>query len=283
VSALERVFGGRRSAATVVTVSLLLAATVPLAAAIALLLANAGQLLELLRAAFERGSLPAALTLTTPTLEQLIELAREYTPSGFRVLWDTLRGSTRALVSVIVFLGAFHSITLHWKHLALLFARLSPISADALGRLNQAFYETGRGLLAGIGLTALAQGVVATVIYLALGVPRAAVFGLFTAVAAVVPSIGTGLVWGPIALGLAATGHPTRAIILAASGVGVISFVDNALRPALARFGKLNLPVFVLFLAMLGGIFTLGPSGVVLGPLLVRLTVEAVELWRTQS
>jgi predicted PurR-regulated permease PerM len=180
----------------------------------------------------------------------------------------------------VVFLGAVHSILVHRERLGAWFARSAPISPGALERLTHAFYETGRGLIVGVGLTALVQGVIATIAYLALGIPRAPVFGFLTSLAAIVPSVGTGFVWGPIAAVLAATGHAGRAVILVACGVGVISVVDNILRPTLARFGKLDLPTFVLFLSMLGGVFAIGPSGLVMGPLFVRMAVEALDIWR---
>jgi len=60
----------------------------------------------------------------------------------------------------------------------------------------------------------------------------------------------------------------------------VVGSVDNVVRPMLSRIGKLQLPAFLLFLALLGGMTAFGPVGVLLGPLLVRLAVEALTLSR---
>jgi predicted PurR-regulated permease PerM len=276
----ERLFLGRRGAVTVITVMLLLVIVGPLAAAIAVLAVDASQLLTQLRIALESGSLPKALAPSTPTLDQLVQLVRTYGPSSLRVLSGTLRVSARAVVSFVVFLGAIYSISVHRERLGAWFIRSVPMKSRVLERLANAFYETGRGLIIGVGLTALVQGVIATIAYLALGIPRAPVFGFLTALVAIVPGIGSWFVWGPIAAVLAATGYTGRALILVVCGVGVISVVDNVLRPTLTRFGKLDLPMFVLFLSMLGGVLTMGPSGLVMGPLLVRLALEALDIWR---
>jgi predicted PurR-regulated permease PerM len=60
--------------------------------------------------------------------------------------------------------------------------------------------------------------------------------------------------------------------------VGVLSTVDNFLRPLLARYGRIDLPVLVVLVSMLGGLATFGAVGVLLGPLLARLCVEALSI-----
>jgi predicted PurR-regulated permease PerM len=154
----------------------------------------------------------------------------------------------------------------------------APISRQALARLARAFRETGRGLIIAGGGTALVQGALATAAYLALGLPRAWVLGLLTATSALVPVVGTGLVWVPLAVELGATGQYWRAGAMVAVGAGVLSLVDNFVRPVLARHGHLELPTFVILISMLGGVATFGATGALLGPLLVRLCVEALAI-----
>jgi predicted PurR-regulated permease PerM len=96
----------------------------------------------------------------------------------------------------------------------------------------------------------------------------------------VLPTIGTALVWVPICIGLALTGRTTAALILALVGIIVVSSIDNLLRPMLTRFGQLQLPTFVLLIAMLSGLALMGPAGLFLGPLLARMSVEIVRMAR---
>jgi predicted PurR-regulated permease PerM len=157
-----------------------------------------------------------------------------------------------------------------------------PIAPRNFSRYASAFAETGRGLAVGVGLTAVIQGLTATVAYLALGIPRAFVLGVLTAAVSLIPSVGTALVWGPVAVGLALTGHWGRAVIMVAIGIFVIGLVDNLLRPLLSRHGSVQLPMFVLLVAMFGGLATVGAWGLLLGPLLVRLAAEAVSIERDE-
>ena len=96
--------------------------------------------------------------------------------------------------------------------------------------------------------------------------------------AAILPLMGSALVWGPIAVGLLLTGHPIKALILVIIGAGVISTIDNVLRPVYARMGSLQMPMFVLLVSIFGGLAAAGGWGVLLGPLLVRLFMEAMKL-----
>jgi predicted PurR-regulated permease PerM len=143
--------------------------------------------------------------------------------------------------------------------------------------------ETGRGLLASVVLTALVQAVVATVVYAILGVPRALILGFATFIAAMIPSVGSALVWLPVALGLLFADHPTRAAVLFALGLGVISTSDNVLRPLLARWGSLQLHPFLVLFSMLGGVMILGGWGLILGPLVLRLGLEVLSLVREST
>jgi predicted PurR-regulated permease PerM len=158
--------------------------------------------------------------------------------------------------------------------------RHAPMDAKGLERLRSAFHETGRGLFVGIGLTGLVQATIATAAYLALGIPRAFVLGLVTLLASVLPTIGTALVWVPVAIALAVTGRTTEAVVLTVIGVVVVSSIDNVLRPVLTHRGHLELHAFVVLIAMLGGLALLGTSGLFLGPLIARLSVEIVRMAR---
>ncbi len=157
-----------------------------------------------------------------------------------------------------------------------------PLTKAHLRRFADAFKETGRGLLIGVGLTGFSQAVIATIAYFALGVPRALVLGLFTLIASVIPSVGCAIVWIPVAAGLALSGETTKAIILVAIGVGVVSTIDNVLRPIFSKYGDLKLPSFVIIVSMFGGLALLGGWGLLFGPLLVRLAKEALEIGAEQ-
>ena len=156
-----------------------------------------------------------------------------------------------------------------------------PMRPETTARLAAAFVETGRGLIVGAGMTSLLQASCATILYAALGVPRAIVLGAMTFVASVIPGIGTSIVWLPVAVGLGLRGDYVRAAILLLVGALVISTVDNVTRPIFQRWGgKLELPAFLLLLAAFGGLSAFGPAGLALGPLSLRMAHEVLTIAR---
>jgi predicted PurR-regulated permease PerM len=157
-----------------------------------------------------------------------------------------------------------------------------PLAPARTDRLRDAFHETGRGLLFSVALTALVQAGLATIAYVALGVPRALVLGLATFVTSVIPAIGPFLVWGPVAFGLLLSGSSIKAAILTGVCVVIVAPADNVLRPVFAKLGKLTLHPFLVFFSMLGGVVTIGGWGLMLGPLLYRMTLELIALLQEQ-
>jgi predicted PurR-regulated permease PerM len=159
----------------------------------------------------------------------------------------------------------------------------APLRKTHFDRFARAYAETARGLVVGVGLTALIQGVLATLTYAIVGVPRALALGLLTTVSALIPGFGTGLFWGPIALVLAVQGYPGKALVVVLSGIIIIGSVDNVLKPILANRAHLTLSPTLLFVTMLSGLAAFGPSGLIFGPLSVRLAIEGLEIARAYS
>jgi predicted PurR-regulated permease PerM len=154
-----------------------------------------------------------------------------------------------------------------------------PLPRHHSQRLSAAFEETGRGLVISMGGTSLFQGTLATIGYLVVGAPQPFMLGMLTSIGSFIPLVGTALVWVPLSLALLALGRDGQAIAAVVIGL-VVSTLDNFVRPWLSRYGQLQLPTFVIFIAMMGGIAAFGGAGLLLGPLLVRLASEALEIWR---
>ena len=92
------------------------------------------------------------------------------------------------------------------------------------------------------------------------------------------PAIGAGLVWVPVAIYLLATGAVWQGISLILYGVLVIGLVDNLLRPFL--IGKdTKLPDYVVLISTLGGIEVFGLNGFVIGPLIAAMFMVTWEIF----
>jgi predicted PurR-regulated permease PerM len=123
---------------------------------------------------------------------------------------------------------------------------------------------TLRAVVKGVIITAMVQGLLAGAAYAVLGVPFPVVLMAMTALLAPLPFGGTAIIWLPVAGYLYAVGPVWKAIAMLAWGAGVITMVDNFLRPLL--IGKdAQLPVLFLFFSIIGGLAAYGMIGLFLG------------------
>ncbi len=197
---------------------------------------------------------------------------------------ETLVG---ALASV--FLGAFftvltmHFMLRHWESVSLRAQETFPLRPDYTQALLAEFRRVGRTTLMGTVVTGLAQGALATLGYWIAGVPEPVFFGAATAVASLVPAVGTMLVWLPAGIVLILMGHPARGIIeLVWCSVFVIALSDYWIRPRLVG-GESEVPSLVTFAALFGGVEVFGLKGLIVGPVLMSLAIAVLRLYASET
>jgi predicted PurR-regulated permease PerM len=285
----ERALRGRRRAAGVLSLLLFLLLALPLSAVVLAVISGGQELAHAITQSPSARTAVASIAAGTgdaPTLQvpkdlaSTLDFAQRYGAQGIDVLSNVAGAAGTGLVALFIYFAGAYELLVEGPR-AWAWCKLhSPLKVEHLERLRGAFQETGRGLLVGVGLTTATQGLVATLVYLALGVPRWWVLGPITGLASVVPLIGSALVWAPISIGLFVSGHPVKGVILVVLGLAVISTVDNVLRPLYARMGALKMPTYLLFVSVFGGVAAFGAWGAILGPLVVRLWMEAVAVRR---
>lgn len=156
--------------------------------------------------------------------------------------------------------------------------RVLPLSTDETERLLSRISNTIRATINGSLTIALVQAVLAGVLYLVLRVPGAPLWAATTFVAALIPMVGTALIWGPISLYLVLTGAWIKAVILLSWGALAIGSIDNVLYPILVG-DKLRLHTVPTFFSVFGGIAVFGPAGLILGPLVLAITIALLDIW----
>jgi predicted PurR-regulated permease PerM len=134
----------------------------------------------------------------------------------------------------------------------------------------------------GIVLTCLVQGTLGGLGFWVAGLPSPILFGALMAVCALIPLIGTALIWLPGALYLLMHGQTVHALLLAAWGVVVVSGIDNIIRPLFIS-GIAKLHILVIMLGVLGGILAFGITGVVAGPVVLALFLVFFEESRQEK
>lgn len=135
-----------------------------------------------------------------------------------------------------------------------------------------------RSVALGTVFVALIQGTLTAVGLSLFGFERAILWGTVAAFGALVPGIGTSIVFIPSIIYLIATGAYPIAIGVAIWGVLAVGLIDNLLGPYLMSRGATLHPLFIL-LAVIGGIAFFGPIGFVLGPVILSLFKVLLEIY----
>jgi predicted PurR-regulated permease PerM len=153
-----------------------------------------------------------------------------------------------------------------------------PLSADRQRALFGKFAVVVRATVKGNIAIALLQGALGGLMFWFLGIHAPLLWAVLMAFLSLLPAVGAGLVWAPVALYFLATGALAKGAVLIAFGVLVIGLVDNLLRPILV--GKdTRMPDYVVLVSTLGGIAVFGLNGFVIGPLIAAMFIAAWDLF----
>lgn len=281
---LAAAVGGRSRAAAALTVLLFVLVVLPVVGVVVSIAADADTLVRSLLEGGSGGELLRSLVVAPPPGEvsapetSLPDLVEQHGARALELV-SAVAGSVGALaVGLFVFFAAAYSLLADGPRAYAWIEGLAPATRANVDRMSAAFFETGRGLFIGAGMTGLVQATIATITYYALGLPRALVLGLLTFLSSSIPGFGTALIWLPLAIGLALSDRLTAGIVLAVIGTIFVSGIDSVVRPFFVRWGKLDLHPFVTLVSMFGALVLVGPWGIVLGPLVARLALEVVRI-----
>ena len=149
-----------------------------------------------------------------------------------------------------------------------------PLERSIAERLKDRFLSIVRATIKGSVVVGLVQGTLGAITFWIAGVPSALLFGLLMAIASLLPALGPALIWVPAAIWLFATGAIWQGVFVIVSGVAVIGMADNLLRPVLVGRDT-GIPDWIILVTTLGGLASLGLSGIVVGPLVAGLFLAA--------
>jgi len=129
----------------------------------------------------------------------------------------------------------------------------------------------------GVLVIAIIQGTLGGVMFAILGLPSALLWGVVMTILATIPMAGAAVVWAPAAAILIVAGSYTKAAVLFAWGMLVISTIDNFLRPRLVSERANMHPLFIFF-SVLGGLRAFGIVGLLIGPVVLAITIALLEV-----
>jgi predicted PurR-regulated permease PerM len=154
---------------------------------------------------------------------------------------------------------------------------LERVVGDRVHGYLAAIGDTTRAVVYGLVLAALAQGFLAGIGYLIAGLQAPVLLGAVTALIALIP-FGAPLIWIGASLWLIVTGDLKSGIFLIIWGAGVVSWVDNLIRP-LVISNATRIPFLLVLFGVLGGIAAFGLVGLFVGPVILAVLMAVWREW----
>jgi predicted PurR-regulated permease PerM len=156
-----------------------------------------------------------------------------------------------------------------------------PFSAKNAELLRTRFRDVTFSTIIGTGLTATVQGLLVGIAFAAAGLANPVFWGVVTIIVAILPIVGSGLVWGPGAASLALQGQYGWAIALVVWGILVVGNVDNVIRPyVFRRWARIH--PFITVIGAFAGINWFGLLGLLIGPLAISYFFELIRMYRAE-
>jgi predicted PurR-regulated permease PerM len=191
----------------------------------------------------------------------------------------TIFASTVSIVFtfVLAMLGSFYFFR-DGKELMQLLIKISPLPNGEDEIIFERMARAVRAVAMGTLLIALIQGTLVALGFGIFGVPRPILWGMFAALGALMPGIGTTIVTAPAIIYLFVTGDTVMGAGLLIWSILIVGLVDNLVGPYLIG-RKNNMHPFIILISVLGGISLFGPIGFIIGPVTVTLFFVLLEIY----
>jgi len=184
------------------------------------------------------------------------------------------QGTFQFMLSFFLMLYLLFFLLRDGRELVARIRKAVPLSDNQKRRLFSKFTRVVRATVKGNIVVAATQGALGGIIFAILGIPSAVLCGVLMAFLSLLPAVGAGVIWTPVAIYFLMKGLIVQGVILILYGVLVIGLVDNILRPILV--GKdTKMPDYVVLISTLGGLSLFGLNGFVIGPLIAALFISA--------
>jgi len=158
---------------------------------------------------------------------------------------------------------------------------LSPLPAKYESQLFQKIKEMVNAIIVGGFFTAMIQGALCGIGLWIAGVPSPVFWGAVTVFLAFVPMIGTAIVWLPAGIILISSGDYQWGIFIIVWGASVVGLIDNFTKPLLIGKKTHTYPLLTFFV-VLGGIFTMGFKGIIVGPLALMALMSLLHVYEIE-
>jgi len=157
-----------------------------------------------------------------------------------------------------------------------------PAYRDIVDALHTRARETLYALYILQAATAFGTFLIALPVFFVFGYSSPVILATVAGILQFVPIVGPSVLIAALVIGHVIAGEVASAVLIAVVGGGLIAWLpDLAIRPRLAS-KTADLDGSLYFIGFVGGLLSLGAIGIIVGPLVVALLVEATTLLTTE-
>lgn len=288
---LKKILKRPRMSAALLSIAVFFLVFVPILTVLFLMVTQAS---ELVRTAtsdtawldeLKEAALPILSALPDVIQEQirdvdLSQIGKSVASWAFQNIGNVFSSSTQLILNTFIFFLCLYYLLVNRDHLYAEALALSPLQDKTDEMLLKRVVATIRGVVFGVLLVAILQGMVAGIGMSIFGVPGSLIWGALTAVAGLVPILGTAIVLVPAVLYLFFTGSTGAALGLLIWSVAFVSMIDNLIGPYLIG-GRAHLHSFLVLISVLGGLAAFGSVGAIAGPTILAALLGLIELYKS--
>lgn len=167
------------------------------------------------------------------------------------------------------------------KRIVRFFEYIMPLGNQRERHLFHTFSSITRAIMKGTIVTALLQGIIGGILLWVGGSSSVLLLAALMTILACIPGVGPTLIWLPAGIFQLVTGNIFGGLIILIGGFGIISMIDNVVRPILVGRDT-ALPDALILVSILGGLVTYGIPGLIIGPVAAGLALALLEMFASE-
>lgn len=197
------------------------------------------------------------------------------------LLTGFIGGTLNTIINVAIMYLLYYFMLVNARNMEQRFAQLLPLQKANIDKVQKEIENMVMSNALGIPLMAIVQAVFGLVGYLLFSIPDPLLWAVITGLAAMLPVLGTPIIWIPLAIYDVAAGETAQGIGLLIYGVVVILNVDNIFRMLIQKKLADVHPLITAFGVMVG-VNLFGFVGLIFGPLLLSLFLLLIRIYQTE-
>lgn len=209
-------------------------------------------------------------------LEFLINNFGSYLISTMKSIFVSV---TNFFINIFVFIFAFFFLIKDGDKFMKYLRRLIPMKDEYKHSLFIRFREVSLAVFIDSILIAIVQGALLGVGLKIVGVSSPVFWGTIASFFALIPMVGTTIIWIPIVIYFLLVKNYLSGIVLLVYSLIVVGLSDNIIRMLLLN-KKIKIHPFLILISVLGGIEVFGFLGIFLGPIVISLLISVVQLYQ---